>query len=90
MATEENIKIEEVDNAELWRSKWDNVKRDLSKVLIIDGKTLLYVLEKEEPDLKDRIEDFYRVAMQMPAVICCRCSPQQKRTLTEGVKKFRK
>ena len=25
----------------------------------------------------------------MPAVICCRCSPQQKRTLTSGVKEFR-
>ena len=23
--------------------------------------------------------------MQMPSVICCRCSPQQKRTLTHGV-----
>lgn len=25
-------------------------------------------------------------AMKMPSVICCRCSPQQKRTLTQGVK----
>ena len=24
--------------------------------------------------------------MQMPSVICCRCSPEQKRTLTQGVK----
>lgn len=27
--------------------------------------------------------------MKMPSVICCRCSPQQKRTLTEGVKKYK-
>lgn len=66
------------------------MKRDLRKVLIIDGKTLLYVLEKDDGNLKERVKDFYKTAMEMPAVICCRCSPQQKRTLTEGVKKFRK
>ena len=25
----------------------------------------------------------------MPAVICCRCSPSQKKILTEGVKKMK-
>lgn len=28
--------------------------------------------------------------MLMPAVICCRCSPNQKNKLTEGVKKNKK
>jgi phospholipid-translocating ATPase len=28
--------------------------------------------------------------MKMPAVVCCRCSPSQKKTLTAGVKKCKK
>lgn len=49
----------------------------------------MYVLEKEDSDLKERVKEFYTTAMKMPAVICCRCSPQQKRTLTQGVKTFK-
>jgi phospholipid-translocating ATPase len=79
--TETNIKIEEAVNGQLWKVKWDKVKQNLNRVLIIDGKTLAYVLED-----KDRSKDFFVHAMKMPSVICCRCSPQQKRTLTEGVK----
>ena len=28
--------------------------------------------------------------MKMPTVVCCRCSPSQKKLLTEGVKKCKK
>ena len=28
--------------------------------------------------------------MKLPTVICCRCSPSQKKLLTEGVKKCKK
>ena len=79
--TETNIKIEEVTNAQKWKSKWEKVKENLNRVLIIDGKTLAFVLED-----KERSKDFFLNAMKMPSVICCRCSPLQKRTLTLGVK----
>lgn len=55
------------------------VKQDLNRVLIIDGKTLTYVVEEANKEIAD---DFYKVSMYLPAVICCRCSPQQKRILT--------
>lgn len=42
--TEMNIKIEEATNAQLWKAKWEKVKQNLNRVLIIDGKTLAYVL----------------------------------------------
>lgn len=54
-------------------------------MLIIDGKTLTYVLENEEIS-----NDFFKTAMQMPTIICCRCSPSQKKLLTAGVKKHKK
>lgn len=47
---------------------------------------MIFVLEGD----KERREDFFKTAMKMPAVICCRCSPQQKRTITAGVKEFKK
>ena len=53
-------------------------------MLIIDGKTLTMVLNHTEFR-----KDFFINAMDMPAVICCRCSPEQKRLLTQGVKEFR-
>jgi phospholipid-translocating ATPase len=28
--------------------------------------------------------------MKLPTVVCCRCSPSQKKVLTEGVKKCKK
>ena len=28
--------------------------------------------------------------MKLPTVICCRCSPSQKKSLTEGVKRLKK
>ena len=76
-----------MNNLTEWRIKWESVKQNLSRVLIIDGKTLTYVLETNQS--KERREDFFLTAMKMPAVISSRCSPQQKRTLTEGVKAFK-
>lgn len=34
-------------------------------------------------------EDFFKVAMKLPTVICCRCSPSQKKLLTAGVKRYK-
>lgn len=52
--------------------------------MIIDGKTLGFVLENEEIS-----KDFFETAMKMPTIICCRCSPSQKKLLTAGVKRHK-
>ena len=52
-------------------------------VLIIDGTTLTVALA-------DAYEAFFHSATKAPAVICCRCSPTQKATITEGIKKITK
>ena len=48
-------------------------------VLIIDGVSLTTALTHKE-------QFFFQVACQAPSVICCRCSPTQKATITECVK----
>jgi magnesium-transporting ATPase (P-type) len=48
---EDNVKIEGIDNAAEWKKEWEKVKRNPTKVLIIDGKTLQFVLEREVPEL---------------------------------------
>jgi phospholipid-translocating ATPase len=83
-STEANYKIEEANDFEAFEDHWRNVKSNLNQILIIDGKTLSYVLDNNEVKA-----DFFRTAMKLPTVICCRCSPNQKRLLTAGVKKHK-
>lgn len=83
--TESNTKIQEITTPELWKHNWAKVQANLNQVLIIDGKTLSYVLENKEIS-----KNFFETAMKMPTVVCCRCSPSQKKLLTEGVKRCKK
>jgi len=56
-------------------SKFDEYKRKISfdpHLFIIDGDTLDLALKNCE-------EDFFRTAMLAPSVVCCRCSPTQKK-----------
>ena len=53
------------------------------KVLIMDGVTLHVALEQ-------CYDLFFASATKAPAVVLCRCSPTQKATVTEGVKKITK
>ncbi|KAL0229330.1 hypothetical protein GEMRC1_013948 [Eukaryota sp. GEM-RC1] len=50
--------------------------------LIIDGGSLAICMESFP-------EEFVRVAAQAPAVVCCRCSPQQKADVVRLVKQFK-
>jgi len=50
------------------------------KVLVMDGVTLAVALQ-------DCYDLFFDSATKAPAVVLCRCSPTQKATVTEGVKK---
>ena len=50
-------------------------------LLILDGDTL-------DISLKHCQQEFYQSAMQAPSVVCCRCSPTQKRLIVKNIKKF--
>lgn len=50
-------------------------------VLVIDGISINTALTHQR-------EFFFTVAANAPAVVCCRTSPTQKATITEGVKHF--
>ena len=50
-------------------------------LLILDGDIL-------DISLKHCQQEFYQSAMQAPSVVCCRCSPTQKRLIVKNIKKF--
>ena len=50
-------------------------------LLIIDGDIL-------DLSLKYCQQEFYSSAMQAPSVVCCRCSPTQKRLIVSNIKKY--
>ena len=52
-------------------------------IFIIDGDTLDLALKNCE-------EEFFRTSMQAPSVVCCRCSPTQKRIIVKTIKKYTK
>ena len=65
-------------------SKFEEYKRKISfdpHLFIIDGDTLDLALKNCE-------EDFFRTAMLAPSVVCCRCSPTQKRIIVHTIKKY--
>ena len=50
-------------------------------IFIIDGDTLDLALRNCE-------EEFFSTTMKAPSVVCCRCSPTQKRTIVKTIKKY--
>ena len=65
-------------------SKFDEYKRKISfdpHLFIIDGDTLDLALKNCE-------KEFFQTAMLAPSVVCCRCSPTQKRIIVHTIKKY--
>ena len=54
---------------------------DNPHLLIIDGDTLDVLLKHLE-------KDFFLTAMEAPSVVCCRCSPTQKRIIVKTIKNY--
>ena len=50
-------------------------------IFIIDGDTLDLALKNCEAE-------FFTTSMQAPSVVCCRCSPTQKRIIVKTIKKY--
>jgi phospholipid-translocating ATPase len=60
--------------------KFRNMEKN-SHVLIIDGDSLEIALSNYE-------EHFFKIAMDAPSVVCCRCSPTQKSRIVKTMKKY--
>ena len=77
----EHISIDEDTNAiKALFTKFQNCSKD-PHILIIDGDSLDLALNHCE-------KEFFETAMKAPAVVCCRCSPTQKRIIVKTIKKY--
>ena len=61
--------------------EFSNLQIDNNHILIIDGNTLDLALKNAE-------KEFFETAMKAPSVVCCRCSPTQKRMIVKTIKKY--
>ena len=83
----DDIKSEAVDGktpVSVLLSKFEEYKSKINidpHLFIIDGDTLDLALKNCE-------EAFFRTAMLAPSVVCCRCSPTQKRIIVKTIKKY--
>ena len=84
--TYDNIKdpedrINEINSLKSKLHEYNSKINSDSHLFIIDGDTLDLAL-KECPD------EFYNSAMKAPSVVCCRCSPTQKRIILKNIKNY--
>lgn len=71
--------ITKVNHADLALNHLEMLKINLNSVLLIDGESLLTYMKYYQ-------EEFFRLAIQLPTVIACRCSPQQKADIAQIIK----
>lgn len=69
------------DNGYEILQKLEDVKADKSGVLIIDGESLSTYLTHYKLE-------FFKACIDLPAVICCRCTPQQKADIAYMIRDF--
>ena len=62
-------------------NEYNNFSPDNPHLFILDGDTLDLALKNIE-------KDFFETAMKAPSVVCCRCSPTQKRIIVKTIKKY--
>ena len=60
---------------------YKNLSSGNPHIFIIDGDTLDLALKNAE-------KEFFETAMKAPSVVCCRCSPTQKRIIVKTIKKY--
>ena len=61
--------------------------RKSDKSVVIDGKSLIFALNKREKELR---RDFFKLLSMCSSVICCRVSPIQKAEVVELVQEYTK
>ena len=78
---DEENKEKEVRNLISKLNEYNNKTAIDPYIFILDGDTL-------DLALKHCQKEFYNSAMQAPSVVCCRCSPTQKRLIVKNIKKY--
>jgi phospholipid-translocating ATPase len=71
-------------NVQKLKEKFSDYKKKIELdqyIFIIDGDTLDLALKNCE-------DEFFTTAMFAPSVVCCRCSPTQKRIIVKSIKKY--
>ena len=74
-------RINEINSLKHKLQEYDNKINSDSHLFIIDGDTL-------DLALKECQNEFYNSAMKAPSVVCCRCSPTQKRIIVKNIKNY--
>ncbi|KAI8816347.1 putative NEO1-P-type ATPase [Fimicolochytrium jonesii] len=72
--------ISKVTNSMQAMEELSNIQGKLDCCLVIDGESLQTYLDRY-------CAEFIDVAIRLPAVVCCRCSPTQKAEITQLIKK---
>ena len=71
----------EINNLKEKLNEFNNKMTIEPHLLIIDGDIL-------DLSLKHCQKEFYNSAMEAPSVVCCRCSPTQKRLIVKNIKNY--
>lgn len=73
--------ITKINHPDLALSHLETLKLNLNSVLLIDGESLLIYMKHYK-------KEFFKLAIQLPTVIACRCSPQQKADIAITIKEI--
>lgn len=73
--------ITRINHPDLALNHLDILRINLNAVLLIDGESLLTYMKYYQ-------NEFFTLAIQMPTVIACRCSPQQKADIAKIIKEI--
>ena len=80
--------IKDEENPENEINKLKEKLEEYNNKIMIDPH--LFILDGDTLDLalKQCQKEFYESAMKAPSVVCCRCSPTQKRLIVKNIKKY--
>ena len=81
---DEFANLSKEQSIKLLKEKFEGYQKKIDiepNIFIIDGDTLDLALHNCE-------EEFFKTSMQAPSVVCCRCSPTQKRIIVKTIKKY--
>lgn len=73
--------ITKLSHNELVLNQLDYLRTNLNACLIIDGESLSMFMKYHQ-------EEFFEVAIKLPSVIACRCTPQQKADVAMMIRDF--
>ena len=80
--------IKDEENPENEINKLKEKLEEYNNKIMIDPHLFIFDGDTLDLALKQCQKEFYESAMQAPSVVCCRCSPTQKRLIVKNIKKY--